>query len=80
MWWSDEGRTCWGCLLGGVCESPERCGTPIVHRCPEPYPYDHARAMALMLRSSGMPVSQRVKARIVLGLRNPPPGRAIEPL
>jgi hypothetical protein len=45
---------------------------PNIHACPEPYPYEHAVMLHGTYAAAGMPVSQRVKARIMLGLRAGP--------
>lgn len=41
---------------------------PNVHECPAPYPPDVARMMLNTCIATGMPVSQRTRARIRLGL------------
>jgi hypothetical protein len=57
----------------------ERCGmgwaTPMLdgsepapHVCPEPFDRKTAETLATMLAASGIPVSQRMKARVRLGL------------
>jgi hypothetical protein len=63
-------KTCWGCLMGNACETPERCGTPALHTCPTPYPLETARTLyAIHSGPRAAPVSQKMKARIMLGLR-----------
>lgn len=42
---------------------------PNVHECPEPYPFETAQTLAHYYATTGIPVSQNVKARIKLGLR-----------
>jgi hypothetical protein len=41
---------------------------PHMHECPEPYPPEVARMFLETCRATGMPVSQRMKARVKLGL------------
>lgn len=38
------------------------------HECPEPLPYEQALSMAQFYVSSGIPIHQRLKAQIRLGL------------
>lgn len=64
--------TCWGCMMGKACGSPERCGTPPLHACPEPLPRDIAEMLAANFSIPGAgPISPTLKARIVLGLKRP---------
>jgi hypothetical protein len=52
------------------------CGGKVVygltkaHACPEPYPRETAETLAAFYASSGVPTTQREKARILLGLRD----------
>lgn len=62
-----ETASCWGCMMGRPCDTPERCGTPTIHDCPEPYAPSTAR-MLLAVHRGGAPISQRRRAAILLGL------------
>jgi hypothetical protein len=61
-----ETKTCFGCLMEKPCESPERCGTPVIHACPEPYDAETARYLLVALRGS-VTTQERI-ARMLLGL------------
>lgn len=41
---------------------------PNVHACPKPYPRETAELLAAFYARTGVPTSQRIKARIKLGL------------
>jgi hypothetical protein len=77
MYWPER-YLCEECAFqAGDYECP-RCGNARQgpkadpHVCPEPYPYEIAKAMVSMgTARSPLIVSPRQKARIVLGLRQP---------
>lgn len=63
-------KTCWGCMAGRACESPERCETPNLHTCPEPYDPVTAQMLANAVNvPHAAPISMAMKGRIVLGLK-----------
>jgi hypothetical protein len=63
-------KTCWGCMMGNACETPERCETPSQHVCPEPFDPETARYLLGVHSAPGAaPVSMKTKARIALGLK-----------
>lgn len=50
-------------ILGRMTSSGETA-----HTCPEPFPREYAEVLCSSLVASGMPTTQRIKARIKLGL------------
>lgn len=65
MYYPDT-STCWGCVMGNACLTPERCDTPSIHACPEPYDPETARLLLEALR--GSITTKKQIARILLGL------------